>query len=281
MNKRQGLAFVTTMVVITVIVAGFTHQRDSRLRQVQQASATIFVHGGNSSRAAEMHMARALLRSGYAHSKIEATVNAKGRVHLKAMSYGRHKIQKPVILVEFVDNDNEHFHQSARWLRNVITASQSVASIKAVNLVGHSMGNMAIEYYLMDYGLSPTSPQVVKQISIGGHYNGVLGIDDQLHQMKIKPNGYPRPMTKRYRDLLKVRPVYETSPIKVLNIWGDLNDGSDSDGVVSNASSQSLAYLVQPMSQYQGLEIKGAAGQHSALHENAQVDQQLVAFLEK
>lgn len=281
MKQGSRWALLTTLVVIAGIVGLFNYTQKMNHQRASQETATILVHGGGSSRAAEEHIATALLRSGYAQSKLEATVSPNGRVTLKAETFGQRTIKRPVILVEFKDNENLHFHQSARWLRAVMTACQAQTPIKQVNLVGHSMGNMAIEYYLMDFGLDPTSPRVAKQISLGGHYNGILGLNDQVHRVHLQADGRPVPESQGYQKLLKVRPVYETQAIQVLNVWGDLGDGSDSDGVVTNTSSQALAYLVKPLSQYQGLEIKGAGGQHSALHENPQVDREIIRFLKE
>ena len=68
--------------------------------------------------------------------------------------------------------------------------------------------------------------------------------------------------------------------MKVLNIYGDRDDGSHSDGSVSNTSSQSLRYLISDRTKsYKELKITGKDAQHSKLHENKVVDQALNTFL--
>ncbi|WP_082611459.1 alpha/beta hydrolase [Limosilactobacillus ingluviei] len=65
-----------------------------------------------------------------------------------------------------------------------------------------------------------------------------------------------------------------------LNIYGDLNNGTRSDGDVPVNSARGYQYLVSGRAQsYHKLKITGRQAQHSRLHENHQVDQALVNFL--
>ncbi len=52
-------------------------------------------------------------------------------------------------------------------------------------------------------------------------------------------------MNATYREMAKLRTLYPTKEIDVLNIIGNI--GGNSDGIVKNASSLSLEYLVAPM----------------------------------
>ncbi len=89
-------------------------------------------------------------------------------------------------------------------------------------------------------------------------------------------------MNATYQELLKLGDSYPKKQVAVLNIYGDLDDGSDSDGRVSNNSSRSEKYLLQDVYRsYQELEIKGEGGQHSKLHENRQVDRAIINFIWK
>ena len=78
-----------------------------------------------------------------------------------------------------------------------------------------------------------------------------------------------------------MRPIPKNQ-VSVLNIYGDLKDGSDSDGRVSNASSLSEKYLLRNVAKsYQTLEITGKNAQHSKLHQNAKVAQAIINFIWK
>ena len=75
---------------------------------------------------------------------------------------------------------------------------------------------------------------------------------------------------------------YPKAQVQVLNIYGDLDDGSNSDGRVNNDSSKALAALLKGRARsYQELEIKGEKGQHSKLHESAKVDRAIIDFIWK
>ena len=66
----------------------------------------------------------------------------------------------------------------------------------------------------------------------------------------------------------------------MLNIFGDLQDGSKSDGSVAVSSAKSYKYLINGRAKsYREVEIKGKHAQHSRLHRNAQVDRLLIRFL--
>lgn len=52
------------------------------------------------------------------------------------------------------------------------------------------------------------------------------------------------------------------------------------DGDVTNASAKSLKYLINGRAKsYQELMIRGRGGQHSALHNNSQVNKALIRFI--
>ncbi len=103
-------------------------------------------------------------------------------------------------------------------------------------------------------------------------------MNDEPNRMKLQSNGKPTNMQPEYRALL---PLWQTYPRQtaVLNIYGDKDDGSHSDGSVSNASSQSLRYLVAGRAKsYQERKIVWANAQHSKLHDNVQVNRVLIKF---
>ena len=155
---------------------------------------------------------------------------------------------------------------------------QARYQIKQFNVVAHSMGNMAVAYYLLDNGQNKKLPRLNKQVSLAGHYNGILNYDAPK-DASLRKDGAPKVQTNSYQALLPLKKRYPKQ-VAVLNIYGDLNDGSHSDGRVANASSKSLAYLVADRAaSYQELVIKGKGGQHSRLHENRRVAQRIVNFL--
>ncbi|WP_142297691.1 alpha/beta hydrolase, partial [Staphylococcus aureus] len=85
-----------------------------------------------------------------------------------------------------------------------------------------------------------------------------------------------------YQQLRVLKDIYKGKGIEVLNIYGDLKDGTHSDGRVSNSSSKSLKYLLgnSPKS-YRESKYEGESAQHSQLHENENVANELIDFLWK
>ncbi|QFQ68618.1 alpha/beta hydrolase [Lactobacillus kefiranofaciens subsp. kefiranofaciens] len=151
-----------------------------------------------------------------------------------------------------------------------------------INIVAHSMGNLEVASYIKLNAGKKNFPQIDHLVAMAGHYDGIIGMNDKRHQLKIdKKTGKPSIMRPEYRNLLSLRKIFPKNT-KVLNIYGNLEDGTNSDGDVSNASAQSLKYLINGRAKsYRQLMIRGKGGQHSKLYNNAQVNRALVNFLWK
>ncbi|WP_407886398.1 alpha/beta hydrolase [Levilactobacillus sp. N40-8-2] len=237
---------------------------------------TLFFHGWGSSYHAENQMARSLVNAGLTNTVIRAMVSKQGKVTLSGQFH--QDDHRPIVEVGFEDNRNGSAQQWGRWATAVVVKLQQTYHIKTFNMVGHSMGNMAIMFYLKQQ--KANLPKLQKQVDIAGHFNGILGMNDEPNRMKLNRAGKPDKMQADYKALLSLRKTYPKNQIAVLNIYGDKNDGSHSDGSVSNASSRSLRYLVADRAKsYQEHRIVGANAQHSKLHDNLQVDRLLISFL--
>lgn len=149
-------------------------------------------------------------------------------------------------------------------------------------MVGHSLGNISIIYYMLQNGKNKKMPQLQKEVNIAGHFAGLTfdGLPSVIKQpagMKLDKNGKPN-MNATYKQMTQARTAYPKNQVQVLNIIGDI--GNNSDGRVENVSSLSLKYLVADCAKsYQVVKIKGKNAQHSKLHNNSQVDKVLIKFL--
>ncbi len=142
------------------------------------------------------------------------------------------------------------------------------------------MGNMSFAFYMKNYGDDRHLPQLKKEVNIAGVYNGILNMNENVNEIIVDKQGKPSRMNAAYRQLLSLHKIYCGKEIEVLNIYGDLEDGSHSDGRVSNSSSQSLQYLLRGSTKsYQEMKFKGAKAQHSQLHENKDVANEIIQFL--
>lgn len=142
------------------------------------------------------------------------------------------------------------------------------------------MGNLEFANYIRRYHVQKDFPGVEHWVSIARHYDGIVGINDEPTQTKIDAKtGKPSRMEPEYCALLSLRNIFPRET-NVLNIFGNLENGTNSDGDVTNASAKSLKYLINGRAKScQELMIRGRGGQHSALHNNSQVTKALIRFI--
>lgn len=220
-------------------------------------------------------MANVAKKSGVTQTIIEANVAEDGTVTLKGT------IQKdavnPIVLVNFDNNWGASTQDQRNYAYAVVKALQDTYGITEMNMVGHSYGNIAIVYYMLQHGSDTSLPKLVKQVDIPGHFNGIIGMDEP-EENSLDGEGKPTSMTESYGELLSLGDNYPQGQVEVLNLYG--NTGKESDERVINLSSLSLAYLLKGhVKSYQEKKITGLNGQHSKLHETTLVDKPLNAFL--
>lgn len=288
MNKRKLGALFYTILVTTglVIISSTCISHAARVHYVQSSTPTIFVHGWGSSSHAEEKMTNAARNAGVTKTIVRADVNRKGKVTFnKAIPANA---VNPIVEVNLEDNklagygqnDNyvQGYHHGGTYVKNVILTLEKQHHYSSINLVGHSMGNLEIINYINDNIGDKKLPQVSHLVAIAGHYNGLVGQTNAEHAT-LNSAGKPSWMDPSYQELLSLRKTFPRNT-RVLNIYGDLQNGSHSDKDVPVNSAKSLKYLVAGRARsYREVEIKGPNGQHSKLHNNSQVNQELIKFL--
>ena len=106
------------------------------------------------------------------------------------------------------------------------------------------MGNLEFANYIRRYHAQKDFPGVEHWVSMARHYDGIFGINDEPNNTKIDAKtGKPSRMEPEYRALLSLRNIFPRET-NVLNIFGNLENGTNSDGDVTNASAKSLKYLI-------------------------------------
>ena len=285
-RKRKAILFSTLIIVILLLGIYFlknNYQKENGA-SFRIATPTLFVHGWGSSYHAEESMVAYAQKSHATNSVIRADVSSKGKVTLLGTIKKRAK--NPIVEVNLqnnksifagLSNQTSAMNQSSNYIKDVITTLQKRYRFNRINLVGHSMGNLQIAYYLRNNATNAHMPQLNKQVSIAGHYNGYVGEQGAPNKTVLNRAGKPRQMSTGYRALLNLRKKFPQKAA-VLNIYGDMGSGSDGDVTVNSA--RSYRYLVSKRARsYQEKEIRGPRAQHSKLHENTQVDRLLVNFL--
>ncbi len=285
-RKRKAILFSTLIIVILLLGIYFlknNYQKENGA-SIRIDTPTLFVHGWGSSYHAEESMVAYAQEHHATDSVIRADVSSTGKVTLIGTIKKRAK--NPIVEVNLQNNKSifagtknqiAAMNKSSNYIKDVIIAMQKRYHFKRINLVGHSMGNLQIAYYLHNNATNSHMPHLNKQVSIAGHYNGYIGEQGAPNKTVLNRAGKPQKMSAGYRELLSLRKNFPQNA-EVLNIFGDTGTGSDGDVTVNSA--RSYRYLVGKRARsYQEKEIRGSKAQHSKLHENTQVDRLLVNFL--
>lgn len=282
MKKKISLGLIITASLALIFGAWQIWQRQESGKKLKHESVpTLFFHGGGSSYHAEEHMVNAAKKAGASNKSIIAFVDKNGKVRLQGKL--KQSDKNPLVMVNFENSTNFNFKDRGRYATNVIKALEKVYSFKKVNMVGHSAGNIAIVYYMLQNGQNKSMPQVQKYVAIAGHFAGLnfKGIPDAIHQpedLKLEKDGKPNKMNATYQEMTKLRETYPKNRTQIINLIGNI--GGHTDGTVPNASSLSLKYLVSPVAKsYQEKTFTGPKAKHSKLHSNPQVDKTLINFI--
>lgn len=275
---KKVLLILIPLLVVVVAAAAFLYQRQqnqTKSNEPKPTEATVFFHGYGSSRNAEKNMSNYLIKQKVSNRTINVTVSKNGKVDFSGQAKAGDK--NPIYLVQFNDNRNSDFSKTNQWVTTIMTQLHK-QGIQSVNLIGHSMGNMAIVYYLKNHvQQSSQLPAVKREIDIAGHFNGLNRQEAAFSS--LNEQGQPSQETDTFKALAGLEKYYQNNSTKVLNIYGNSTGSTQSDSTVPNNSSKSLKYFVQSPSTYQERLISGKNAQHSKLHENQEVDELLVKFL--
>ena len=287
MTRKHKTIIAGTLLLVLLLLAVYifknNYQKENGTR-IRIDTPTLFVHGWGSSYHAEESMVAYAQKQHATNSVIRADVSSNGKVTLIGTIKKRAK--NPIVEVNLQNNKSifagtknqiAAMNKSSNYIKDVIIALQKRYRFNRINLVGHSMGNLQIAYYLRNNATNAHMPHLNKQVSIAGHYNGYIGEQGAPNKTVLNRAGKPQKMSAGYRGLLSLRKKFPQNT-DVLNIYGDMGSGSDGDVTVNSA--RSYRYLVSKRARsYQEKEIRGSRAQHSKLHENTKVDRLLVNFL--
>lgn len=296
MKKKTIFSAIAVVLVATIAIVGINLRNNQNsgnkietiepVKASSNTTATFFFHGYGSSYRAEDKMAQAIRRSGKSNSVTRINVRPDGSV----VFHGRipRNAKNPIIEVNLDDNTlsrassytSGYSNPGAVYVRNAINAVNRRYGYNKVNIVAHSMGNLESAYYFKRFIRTNSNIKVQHYVAIAGHFDGIVGMNDCANSLKIDARtGKPNRMEPEYRGLLSLRNTFPRNT-RVLNIYGNLDNGTNSDGSVSVGSARSLRYLLNGRAKsYRELEIHGRNAQHSRLHNNTQVNNALINFL--
>lgn len=236
---------------------------------------TLFLHGSGGGIGSLGSMLERFETQDIASKDLLLTVSEDGRI--SEQRNGKLSETNPTVQVIFEENNSDEWHQ-AEWLKAVLEHLRDEYGVDKVKLVGHSMGGIAAMRYLVTYGMDSHLPIIEKVVAIGSPYNNFIDtLGEQTLADELK-NG-PSETEPRYEDYVSlIHNVPEKTDF--LFIGGQLSEDDLHDGIVALSSALALTYLLRE----QGLSvttevIQGSQAEHSAMHENPEVDQLIANFL--
>ncbi|WP_179394429.1 alpha/beta fold hydrolase [Lacticaseibacillus absianus] len=238
--------------------------------QTATPTPTLFVHGYGGSAASSDAMIASLERAGVAERTLRLTVDRAGHLH------ARGDLHSPNPLVQVVFEESRAGEEvDTQWLLQIYRYLRDRYGVKAVNAVGHSLGAVAV----IAAAMAHPAVRMAKLAVIAGPYNGIMPVEDPPHAVTLDKQGRPSQEPVIYQWLDARRHGFAAAA--VLNLYGDVGDGSDSDTRVTTQSARSLRGLLRDWSgDYRAQRVRGRAAQHSLLHQrNATVDRALRTFL--
>ena len=149
----KKIALITGILTILIAISTFLFYRVNaegkldRQKYVQSTTPTLFFHGYGSSANAERHMTNAAKKAGVTKTVIRANVDRNGAVTLRG-DIPKGAIN-PIVEVNYEDNRNPI--DVGRYAKAVVSKLQEKYGFTKMNMVGHSLGNMSILYYLLEH----------------------------------------------------------------------------------------------------------------------------------
>ncbi|OHR82733.1 alpha/beta hydrolase [Staphylococcus sp. HMSC34C02] len=241
--KTIIFSLIISILIFTIVGCQTNRNHSSNYQNNNQKQvATLFMHGYGGTNHSEKYMVNQAVTKGVTKDVVTANVSTNGEVQFRGNISKRSN--NPIIKILFEDNKNGDVAQNAKNIKNVLTQMKDKYHIEHYNFVAHSMGNLSFAYFMKYYGNDNELPQLQKEVNIASTYNGVLNLNEKVNEISVDKNGKPSKMNANYKELLGLKNSYNHKNIEVLNIYGDLQDGTHSDGSVSNSSSRSLKYLL-------------------------------------
>lgn len=270
-------------VALLVAFAGLFAYSGSSVKGASN-TATVFVHGLQGTHHSTDTMISDL-SSRYPGTKRVMTINVQSDGSLQTRGHYQN-VKHPLVQVNF-ENNSAPTTTNAQWLGSALKYLKNKQHVQNVDLVAHSAGNVAVYQLLTSHPKS--IPTVKKFVILAGPFDGVISLNDQANKTKVNAKNHYEPSIKypansyypSYKQLEKMAPSFPKN-VKVMNVYGNVGDGSNSDTLVTNASALSVNYLLR----HQDSPVinrcwRSPKATHSGLHRSQKVDNWIADFLWK
>lgn len=236
---------------------------------------TVFIHGYEGNSFSFGPLLRRLERENVAKREMTIVVQADGKLTVEGKLKNRN--DNPTIMVLFAKDVPDEITQS-KWIDNVMRYLYQ-QKVTRVNLVSHSMGGVSSLRYLLEYAGNKT-PVTERFAAISAPFNDLEIAEDTQDVFAYElteqgPSG-ETPIYQYFDQAMEKLP----KNIHVLDVAGDLKDGTESDGSVSTHSAFALRLLFQKHAQsYQELTVTGKSASHSSITKSTKVEKKLIEFM--
>lgn len=213
--------------------------------------------------------------------------NKKNKEYLRANINWRGKITyegtwtddlHPIIQVVF-QNKWVGSNQISYWMSKLLFDLRTKHSFETYDAVGHSLGAVALVLVNLKEKTHPYIPKLKKLVLIAGPFNGVIGLGDLPNVNRIKADGRPAFMSPTYFRIFMGRNSV-SKDLKVLNIYGNVEDFSNSDKYISVTSVKSIEYILRPrVKEYIDYPVNGSNAEHSLLHDDSGILKMMNGFI--
>lgn len=270
------------MLTVTLMVAFLTWGiASAHVSASTGGTPTVFVHGLQGTHGSTDTMINDLSNR-YSGTKKVMTINVTAAGKLQVQGHLQ-DVKYPLIQVNFLNN-SASTTTNAHWLNQALVYLHK-KGVKNVNFVAHSAGNVAVYQELA--AQNSNVPKTKKFVILAGPFDGVISLNDQPNKNKVNAKNHYKPSIMypannyypSYKQLMQLSTSFQKK-VKVLNVYGNLGDGSNSDSLVTNASALSVNYLLR----HQKMPVKNrcfksSKATHSGLHKSKTVDNWIADFL--
>ncbi|AKP68010.1 alpha/beta hydrolase [Companilactobacillus ginsenosidimutans] len=186
--------------------------------------------------------------------------------------------EQPIIQVVF-KNKIISENQIAYRLTRLLFDLRKKYKFNRYDAVGHSLASVSLVLANLYEKRHQYIPKLDHLVTIAAPFNGVLGLSDLPNINRINKTGRPAFMSPTYFRIYLNRNNISTN-LKVLNIYGNVEDYSNSDKYISVTSAKSIEYILKPrVKEYIDCPVTGSKAEHSLMHDDSDILQKINLFI--
>lgn len=236
---------------------------------------TIYVHGFRGGDYTTNKMVLSAQKATRTHTFLKVLVNWHGE-----LTFEGHWSTDPNPLIQIIFEDKwMPTLQIVNWLDTTLPKLMTKFHFREYNAVGHSIGATALVRLEMRNHNNANFPKLNKLVLVAGPFDGVVVFGDWPNINQLLPSGRPLFINPHYLQLLLNRRRFSDT-VSVLNIYGNIDDASNTDKYISVISAKSIRYILEPtVKSFHEVEIHGKDAEHSKMHDDQQVLKIINCFL--